>query len=74
MSVQPTLLAEETASSDAVLRLAPVPPSSPLWGVGRFRFHLRVRTRFLLTVLFGAGWAAFSTWLALGWIDGSVAS
>ena len=69
MSVQPTLLAEETASSDAVLRLAPAPPSSPLWGVGRFRFYLRVRTRFLLTVLFGAGWAAFSTWLALGWID-----
>ena len=69
MSVQPTLLAEETASSDAVLTLAPATPSSPLWGVGRFRFYLRVRTRFLLTVLFGAGWAAFSTWLALGWID-----
>jgi poly-beta-1,6-N-acetyl-D-glucosamine synthase len=42
---------------------------SPPWHIGRFRFYLRVRTRFFLTVLAGLGWAAFSTWVALGWID-----
>jgi biofilm PGA synthesis N-glycosyltransferase PgaC len=28
-----------------------------------------VRTRFFLTVFAGLGWAALSTWIALGWID-----
>ena len=34
----------------------------------RRRLYLRIRTRFLLSVLAGAVWVAFSAWLALGWI------
>jgi biofilm PGA synthesis N-glycosyltransferase PgaC len=45
------------------------PPQSPPWSLGGFRFYLRVRTRFLLSVAAGLAWAAFSTWVALGWIE-----
>jgi biofilm PGA synthesis N-glycosyltransferase PgaC len=69
LSIQPTPLPEEPIAPRAELRVAPAPPGSPLWQIGRFRFYLRVRTRFLLTVLAGLGWAALSTWVALGWID-----
>jgi biofilm PGA synthesis N-glycosyltransferase PgaC len=31
--------------------------------------YVRVRTRFIATVLAGLAWASFSTWLALGWIS-----
>jgi poly-beta-1,6-N-acetyl-D-glucosamine synthase len=71
MSAQPRLLAEPVAASDVCppeLVVASRPPQSPLWGIGGFRFYLRVRTRFALTVLAGLAWAAFSTWIALGWI------
>jgi biofilm PGA synthesis N-glycosyltransferase PgaC len=46
----------------------PAAAPSPAWGVGGFRFYLRVRTRFFLTVAVGLLWAVFSTWVALGWI------
>jgi poly-beta-1,6-N-acetyl-D-glucosamine synthase len=69
MSTQPSLRTEEPGASYPNLALAPTPPQSPPWRVGRFRFYLRVRTRFLLTVLAGLSWAALSTWVALGWID-----
>lgn len=32
------------------------------------RLYLRVRTRFLLSVLAGAAWAALSAWISAGWI------
>ena len=69
MSVQPTLVPEEPRSGHLELTVVPPPPPSPLWRVGGFRFYLRVRTRFFLTIGAGLVWAAFSTWLALGWID-----
>ncbi len=69
MSVQPTLVPEEPRSDHLELTVVPPPPPSPLWRVGGFRFYLRVRTRFFLTIGAGLVWAAFSTWLALGWID-----
>jgi biofilm PGA synthesis N-glycosyltransferase PgaC len=69
MSVQPTLVPEERPASRAELTVAAPPPRSPLWRVGSFRFYLRVRTRFFLTIAAGLVWAAFSAWIALGWID-----
>jgi biofilm PGA synthesis N-glycosyltransferase PgaC len=69
MSVQPTLVPEEPRSDHLELTVVPPPPPSPLWRVGGFRFYLRVRTRFFLTIGAGLVWAAFSTWLALDWID-----
>lgn len=45
------------------LALAPPPPArEPL------RFYLRVRTRFLVSVLLSVAWAAFSVWISLSWI------
>jgi biofilm PGA synthesis N-glycosyltransferase PgaC len=69
MSIQPSLRTEEPGASYPDLVLAPPAPQSPPWRIGGFRFYLRVRTRFLLTVLAGLGWAALSAWVALGWID-----
>jgi poly-beta-1,6-N-acetyl-D-glucosamine synthase len=46
-----------------------VPPKELPWRVGRFRFYLRVRTRFLLSVLAGLAWAGLSAWIAVGWIE-----
>jgi poly-beta-1,6-N-acetyl-D-glucosamine synthase len=51
------------------LQVLATPPPSPGWRLGAFRFYLRVRTRFLLTVLVGLLWAGFSAWVALSWID-----
>ena len=69
MSVHPTLLPEPPHERPVELTIAPPPAASPLWSIGRFRFYLRVRTRFLLTIAAGVIWAAVSTWIALGWID-----
>jgi biofilm PGA synthesis N-glycosyltransferase PgaC len=44
-------------------------PVSPGWSIAGFRFYLPVRTRFLLSIGAGLLWAAFSTWIALGWIE-----
>src|SRR5919197_5245905 len=46
-----------------------VPPKELPWGVGRFRFYLRVRTRFLLSVAAGLLWSGLSSWIAVGWIE-----
>jgi biofilm PGA synthesis N-glycosyltransferase PgaC len=46
-----------------------VPPKELPWGVGRFRFYLRVRTRFLLSIGAGLLWAGLSSWIAAGWIE-----
>src|SRR5206468_12571310 len=64
---QETLLAESTVPT---VHLALPPPTSPPWKLGRFRFYLRVRTRFAFTVAAGLLWAGLSTWIALGWIHG----
>ena len=69
MSVHPTLLPEPPHERPVELTIAPPPAASPLWSIGRFRFYLRVRTRFFLTIAAGVIWAAVSTWIALGWID-----
>src|SRR5436309_4459700 len=58
----------ETSSPAFELALV-VPPRELPWGVGRFRFYLRVRTRFLLSVLAGLAWAGLSAWIAAGWIE-----
>jgi poly-beta-1,6-N-acetyl-D-glucosamine synthase len=62
---QDTLLAESTVPA---VQLVLPPPLAPPWKLGRFRFYLRVRTRFAFTVVAGLGWAGLSTWIALGWI------
>ena len=62
---QDTLLAEPTVPT---VQLALPPPLAPPWRLGRFRFYLRVRTRFAFTVVAGLVWAGLSTWIALGWI------
>lgn len=46
-----------------------VPPRKLPWGVGRFRFYLRVRTRFVLSVVAGLLWAGLSGWIAVGWTE-----
>jgi len=72
MSADPNMLPEPSRPLDhgtSGLTVVPQLPPSPGWKVGGFRFYLRVRTRFLLTVAAGIAWAAFSSWLALGWID-----
>jgi poly-beta-1,6-N-acetyl-D-glucosamine synthase len=46
-----------------------VPPQRLPWGVGRFRFYLRVRTRFLLSIVAGLAWAGLSAWIAIGWTE-----
>jgi poly-beta-1,6-N-acetyl-D-glucosamine synthase len=46
-----------------------VPPQKLPWGVGRFRFYLRVRTRFLFSVAAGLAWAGLSAWIAVGWTE-----
>jgi poly-beta-1,6-N-acetyl-D-glucosamine synthase len=46
-----------------------VPPRELPWGVGRFRFYLRVRTRFFLSIAAGLLWSGLSAWIALGWIE-----
>jgi poly-beta-1,6-N-acetyl-D-glucosamine synthase len=51
------------------LVLVQSPPVSPGWSIAGFRFYLPVRTRFLLSIGAGLLWAAFSTWIALGWIE-----
>ena len=72
MSVEPSLVPAEAPelaeTSSASLVAVPAAVASPRWGVGGLRFYLRVRTRFFFTVVFGLLWAAFSTWIALGWI------
>jgi biofilm PGA synthesis N-glycosyltransferase PgaC len=72
VSVDPSLAPEPSPASE----LGPAEPSvvraptpSPGWKVAGFRFYLRVRTRFLLTIAAGLLWAAFSSWIALRWID-----
>jgi biofilm PGA synthesis N-glycosyltransferase PgaC len=62
---QETLLAEPTVPT---VQLALPPALAPPWKLGRFRFYLRVRTRFAFTVVAGLIWAGLSTWIALGWI------
>jgi len=67
-------LRQETApresSSPAIELVLALPQREALpWGVGRFRFYLRVRTRFFLTVAAGLAWAGLSSWIAIGWID-----
>ncbi len=62
---QETLLAEPTVPT---VQLALPSPIAPPWKLGRFRFYLRVRTRFAFTVAAGLLWAGLSTWIALGWI------
>ena len=58
----------ETSSPAFELALA-VPPRELPWGVGRFRFYLRVRTRFLLSIAAGLLWAGLSAWIATGWTE-----
>jgi biofilm PGA synthesis N-glycosyltransferase PgaC len=69
MSVQPSLLPEGPPTHETAVELALAPPPSPAWRIAGFRFYLRVRTRFFLTIAAGLVWAALSTWIALGWID-----
>jgi biofilm PGA synthesis N-glycosyltransferase PgaC len=59
----------EPSAPAAELAVVAPPPRSPLWSLGGFRFYLRVRTRFVLTVMAGLVWAALSTWVAVGWIE-----
>jgi biofilm PGA synthesis N-glycosyltransferase PgaC len=61
-----TLLAESTVPT---VQLVLPTPAVPPWKLGRFRFYLRVRTRFAFTVVAGLLWAGLSTWIALGWIN-----
>ena len=56
-------------SSTAFELVLAVPPRELPWGVGRFRFYLRVRTRFFLTVAAGLVWAGLSSWIAIGWTE-----
>src|SRR5439155_16907653 len=58
----------ETSSPAFELALV-VPPRELPWGVGRFRFYLRVRTRFLLSIAAGLVWAGLSAWIAVGWTE-----
>src|SRR5436305_4582414 len=58
----------ETSSPAFELALA-MPPRELPWGVGRFRFYLRVRTRFLLSIAAGLVWAGLSAWIAVGWTE-----
>ena len=58
----------ETSSPAFELALV-VPPRELPWGVGRFRFYLRVRTRFLLSIAAGLLWAGLSAWIATGWTE-----
>src|SRR6059058_5224111 len=58
----------ETSSPAFELALA-VPPRELPWGVGRFRFYLHVRTRFLLSIAAGLVWAGLSAWIATGWTE-----
>src|SRR5438093_2588012 len=58
----------ETGSPAFELALV-VPPRELPWGVGRFRFYLRVRTRFLLSIAAGLLWAGLSAWIATGWTE-----
>ena len=62
---QDTLLGEPIVPA---VQLVLPPPLAPPWKLGRFRFYLRVRTRFAFTVVAGLVWAGLSTWIALGWI------
>jgi poly-beta-1,6-N-acetyl-D-glucosamine synthase len=50
---------------DDVSTLRPLEPAASALGG---HVYLRVRTRFLLTVAAGIGWAALSFWLSLPWI------
>src|SRR6266567_670096 len=69
MSAFPTLPDPVPESAIEAPQLAIVAPArSPGWSIAGFSFYLRVRTRFFLTVAAGLTWAAFSTWIALGWI------
>src|SRR3989449_5033379 len=56
-------------SSPAFELVLAVPPRKLPWGVGRFRFYLRVRTRFLLSIAAGLVWAGLSSWIAVGWTE-----
>jgi poly-beta-1,6-N-acetyl-D-glucosamine synthase len=56
-------------SSPAFELVLAVPPRKLPWGVGRFRFYLRVRTRFLLSIAAGLLWAGLSAWIAMGWTE-----
>ena len=56
-------------SSPAFELVLAVPPRKLPWGVGRFRFYLRVRTRFLLSIAAGLVWAGLSAWIAVGWTE-----
>jgi biofilm PGA synthesis N-glycosyltransferase PgaC len=71
MTVEPAVPEPAATEHHPLPPLALAPPElpSPSWRVGRFRFYLRVRTRFLVSVAIGLAWAGFSTWIGLGWID-----
>jgi len=69
MTLQPALPERPEIDERPQLAVVADPPSSPPWKIAGFRFYLRVRTRFVFSVAAGLAWAAFSTWLALGWID-----
>ena len=58
--------ASESGASRVPLGIdSPRPPEA----LPRRRLYLRVRTRFLLSILIGAAWAAFSTWISIPWIS-----
>src|SRR2546428_6201035 len=71
MSARSTVRDSLPESEPTALHLAVAAPNSrlPGWSIAGFRFYLRVRTRFFLTVTAGLAWAAVSTWVALGWIE-----
>src|SRR5438093_11122901 len=69
MTIQPALPDPPEIAKRPHLAVVEPRSEAPPWSIAGFGFYLPVRARFLFSVAAGLVWAAFSAWLALGWID-----
>ena len=69
MTIQPALPDPPEIAKRPHLAVVEPRSEAPPWSIAGFGFYLPVRARFLFSVAAGLVWAAFSAWLALGWLD-----